>query len=59
MSVFSVICLTHARMQKHYCDCSGAVLNDQDGFDPNESGCTCSECGYENADDEIGSIVKG
>lgn len=53
MSIFNVVCLAYAGKQERCCGCSGAVLNDQDGFDPNDSEWICSECGPENTDYEI------
>ena len=52
MSVFSVICLTHDRKQKPYCDNCSAVMDDQEGSDPDGHGFICSECGSVSTADE-------
>lgn len=40
-------------MNEYYCPKCGAILNDQDGFDPNCGTWVCTECGEQLMDDDI------
>lgn len=40
-------------MDEYYCPKCGAVLNNQDGFDPNCGTWVCTECGEQLMDDDI------
>ena len=44
MSVLSVISLLRCKKPEYYCTNCGAVLNDQEGFDPEEGRWICKEC---------------
>lgn len=39
-------------MEEYYCTKCGAILNDQYGFDPNNSTWTCTSCGEQLMDDD-------
>ena len=40
-------------IDEYYCPHCGAILNDQDGFDPNNSTWTCTECGQDLYGDDV------
>ena len=48
-------------MEEYYCPHCGAILNDQDGFDPSVGAWRCKECGKLLMDDDIyeGETYKG
>jgi ribosomal protein L37AE/L43A len=47
--------------EEYYCPKCGAVLNDQEGFDPEKGSWSCTECGQELYGDDVydGDVSPG